>query len=295
LINWLNYHHLFYFRTIANEGGIAKAALKLRLGQPTLSTQLKQFEESLGKKLFERKNRRLVLTEHGKIALEYANEVFKLGDEMIEAIQDRLISNRTHVQIGALDSVPKQLIMNLTLHSYKAGNCAVSILEGKGDELFRELFSHRLDMILSNYPPPITDQQGVSARSIAKLDVIVCGAPHFKHLKKGFPQSISGKPFILPTLHSKLRHDLDHYFKMNQIQPDVVAETQDTGLQKLLGAAGVGLIPIAEFDAEELVREKKLVNLGRLKNVTEEIWLISASRKIENPIVSKLMKTIQLG
>jgi LysR family transcriptional regulator, transcriptional activator of nhaA len=294
LNGWLNYHHLYYFRTIANEGGIAKAALKLRLGQPTLSTQLKQFEESLGKKLFDRKNRRLVLTEHGRIALEYANEVFKLGDEMVEAIQDRLISNRTHVQIGALDSVPKQLIMNLTLQAYKAGNCAVSILEGKGDELFRELYSHRLDMILSNYPPPVSDQLGVSAKSIAKLDVIVCGAPQFKNLKKGFPQSISGNPFILPTLHSKLRHDLDHFFKINGIQADVVAETQDTGLQKLLGAAGVGLIPIAEMDAEELLREKKLVNLGKLKGVTEEIWLISAARKIENPIAAKIMNSAHL-
>ncbi|MBL7715580.1 MAG: LysR family transcriptional regulator [Bdellovibrionales bacterium] len=293
MTHWLNYHHLYYFRTIATEGGIANASKKLRLGQPTLSTQLKQLEESLGQKLFERKNRRLVLTEAGRVALNYSNEIFKMGNEMVEAIHDRLSKNRIHVQIGALDSIPKAIIQNLVLAAYQTGVCSVSILEGKGDELLRELNAHRLDLLLTNFPAPVTEEKGIVSRRIASLDVIVCGSKDSKNLKANFPQSLDGQSFILPTAHSKLRHDMDHFFKINGISPDIVAETQDTAVQKLLGTAGVGLIPIAEAAARELIEEKKLVSLGTLSNISEEVWLVAATRKIENPIASKLMKSYE--
>lgn len=295
-MQWLNYHHLYYFWTIANEGTIAKAADKLRLGQPTLSTQLKQLEESLGRPLFERRNRKLILTESGQIALDYANEIFRLGSEMVEVIKDKMpTSSKVHVQIGALDSVPKQLTLRLTQAAYEIGPCMVSILEGKGDELLRELTSHRLDILLSNYPPSLVASGGeagkVHTRSIAKVPIVICGASKFKSLVKKFPQSLAGQPFVLPTFHSKLRHDLDHYFRLKQIAIQPVAETQDTSLQRLLGQSGAGLIPIAEPAAEDLLQDKSLIKLGRLEGVSEEFWLISASRKIENPIAARLMRT----
>lgn len=294
-MQWLNYHHLYYFRSIANEGSIAKAAKKLSLGQPALSTQLKRLEDSLGVALFERKNRSLVLTEAGRVALEYANEIFRIGDEMVEALQDRLVSQqRVHVQIGALDSVPKHIISSLVESAYRTANCMVSILEGKGDELFRELMAYRIDLVLSNYPPPLGEESGIYARSIAKLPVLVCGASKFASLKKDFPKSLAGKPFVLPTRHSKLRHDLEHFFKVNEISVDSVGETQDTSVQQLLAIAGVGLAPLVEPVARGLIAEKKLINLGQLKSVHEDIWLVSATRRIENPVAAKLMKAFEL-
>ncbi len=140
-MQWLNYHHLYYFRVIANEGGIAKAAEKLRLGQPTLSLQLKQLEEMVGKPLFERRNRKMILTEAGRSALDYANEIFRLGDEMLEVLKDRTINNQTHLQIGALDSVPKSVTLALVREAYKTGPCTVSILEGKAMSFFAS-FTH---------------------------------------------------------------------------------------------------------------------------------------------------------
>jgi LysR family transcriptional activator of nhaA len=298
-MQWLNYHHLYYFWMIANEGGIAKASEKLLLGQPTLSTQLKQLEEALGRPLFERKNRKLYLTESGQIALDYANEIFKLGAEMVEVLQDRMPAQaKTHIQIGALDSVPKHLTLRLTQAAYETGPCLVSILEGKGDELLRELIAHRIDILLSNYPPSLGMGSGeevkVHARSIAKVPIVICGAPRFKSLARKFPQSLSGQPFVLPTYHSKLRHDLDHFFRVQQIQISPVAETQDTSLQKLLGTSGVGLIPIAEPAAEDLIRDKSLIRIGRLEGVFEEFWLMSASRKNENPIAARMMRSFQI-
>lgn len=293
---WLNYHHLYYFWVISTEGSIARASTKLRLGQPTLSTQLKLLEDSLGQTLFERRNRRLILTEAGKVAFQYASEIFRMGSEMVEALHDRAPrGEKTHLQIGALDSVSKHITLRLTEAAYATGPCTVSILEGKGDELLRELRAHRLDVLLSNFPPGLDESGNLTVRSIGRIPISVYGAPKFRPLIKRFPESLAGQNFVLPTYHSKLRHDLDHYFRTARIPIVRIAETQDSSLQKLLGASGVGLIPIAESSAAELVRDKSLIRLGRLENVSEDFWLITSARKVENPIAAALAKTFRLS
>lgn len=290
-MQWLNYHHLYYFRSIASEGSIARAAEKLGLGQPTLSAQLKQLEDRVGRPLFDRRHRRLILTEAGKAALNYANEIFRLGEEMLEVLQDRTPEDQPHLQIGALDSVPKSVLLSLVMEAYKIAPCTISILEGKGDELFRELRAHRLDLIVSNYPAQALEEAQMYSRSVAKLPVGVYGAKKFRALKKNFPESLRGKPFVLPTLHSKLRHDVNHYFKIHEIAVLPVAETQDTSFQRLLAEHGVGLAPLSEVRG---VQEPHLVRLGRLQDVVEEIWLISAQRKLENPLAARLMAQIKI-
>ncbi len=287
---WLNYHHLYYFKVISAEGSIAKAAEKLRLGQPTLSAQLKQFEASLGVQLFERQHKKLTLNETGKIVRDYANEIFRMGSEMVEVVHDKLPARRVHVQIGALDSVPKHLTLAISKAALSLGNCVVSILEGKADELLRELTSHKIDLIVSNFVPTLVESSGLYSRSIVKSPVLICGAPQFQALKKGFPKSLNQAPFIMPTSHSKLRHDLEHYFKLSGIHIDVVAETQDTAIQKLMGVEGLGLVPMTPTAVQDYIKRKDLYELGRLPGVSEELFLISASRKIANPISSALMK-----
>jgi LysR family transcriptional activator of nhaA len=291
---WINYHHLNYFRVIATEGSIARAAEKLRLGQPTLSAQLKQFEDTIGVQLFEREHKKLKLTDAGRVALEYANEIFKMGGEMLEVLHDRLVPLRTHVQIGALDSISKRLVTHLVKEALKIGRCNVSILEGKGDELLRELALHKIDLILSNYIPSAHETEKIYSKSVAKMPVIIYGGNKFKSLKNNFPDSLNNVPFIMPTKHSKLRHDLEHYFRKANVVVDVVAETQDVSVQKLLGVDEVGLVPLAEFAAEELIKEKDLFEIGRIPGVFEELYLLSASRKIENPVSGQLMKGFKL-
>lgn len=294
MTKWLNYHHLYYFRTIAHEGGIAKAAAKLRLGQPTLSTQLRQLEGALGHLLFERRQRSLVLTEAGRVALEYADSIFRSGDELIQVLEDRSLTGRTNITLGALDSVPKRLLLKLIEEAVKGGDCTVTLLEGRGDELLREMLAHHIDLVVSNYPSVTSEQGRVFSRSIAKASVGVFGAPQYAHIKKGFPKSLEGQPFILPTTHSKLRHDLEHYFSLQKLRVVPVAETQDTSVQKLLGIEGHGLIPLPEFTARDLVKDKKLVKLGTLREVQEEFWLVSAARKIQNPVAARIMKSFHL-
>lgn len=291
---WLNYHHLFYFRSIATEGGIAKAAKKLRLGQPTLSTQLKQFEDQLGHALFERRKKRLYLTEAGKIALDYANEIFRLGDEMQDALGDRKRVDRIEIQLGSLDSVPKLLTMSLIEQAQKVHNCVASVIEGRGDYLLRELLGHRLDLLISNYAPPVGEGQGLSARLIGRYPVYICGAKPFLKLSKNYPQSLNGQAFIMPTSHSRLRGEVDQYLRSRHIQVDVIAEVQDSSLQKLMGVSGAGLIPITEQGARELIQSKELFVIGALEHIVEEIWLIAGDRRIQNPLAAHLMKNFKI-
>lgn len=292
-MRWLNYHHLLYFRTIAMEGGISKAAKKLRLGQPTLSTQLRQFEEVLGKPLFERRHRSLVLTEAGRVALDYANEIFGLGDELMQVLTEERFRDRIHLTIGVLDSVPKVCVAALAREALRWSGCELSLLEGKGDELFRDMFAHHVDLVLTNHTPSYGGPERAYAKPIARFPVSVFGAPSFAPLAKGFPASLEGQPFILPTFHSKLRHDLDHTFKALGLSVSSVVETQDTSVQKILAIDGAGLVAIPDFAGMELVKERKLVRVGPLSGVNEEIWLVAAARRIENPLASSLMKSFR--
>ena len=287
---WINHHHLYYFKTIAEEGSVSKAAGKLLLGQPALSTQLKQFEEVLGMKLFERHHKRLVLSEEGKIALEYARSIFKMGNEMVEVLKDQFHPSRINVQIGALDSIAKLVILNLAKAAYKIGPCHISLREGNTEELVRELIEHRIDLFVTDFIPTGKETRTLYHRSIGKRPTSIFGAPSFKYLKKTFPASISGKQFILPTFGSRLRHDVEHWLNRNRVTADIIAETQDVTLRNLMAIEGLGLIPSAPFSVERHVRGGTLIEIGSLPGVSEELYLISAQRKIANPVSFRLMK-----
>lgn len=291
---WLNYQHLRYFQVVAQEGSIAKAAEKLNLGQSAISIQLRQLEDQLQHVLFQRRNRRLFLTQAGQVALEYANQIFSLGDELTEVLQEGAFVRRVHLEIGVLDSVPKAVIQRLTDTAREWGPCTITVFEGTGDYLFRELLAHRIDLVVSDYQPDIGDLRRFVIRSLGRQPVSVFGTRRFRELVEDFPQSLQGEPFLLPTLHSKRRHDLDHFFRSNKLTVDVVMETQDTSVQKLMGLRGDGLFALPDFAGNPMVKEKKLIRLGTLDGVHEELFLVSSPRTIANPVADHLMEKAQL-
>jgi LysR family transcriptional activator of nhaA len=286
---WINYHHLFYFKSIAEEGSVSRAAEKLRLGQPTLSAQLKQFEDTLGVQLFERQHKRLILTEQGKIALDYAKGIFRMGSEMYEVLHDRLKPLKPSIHIGALDDVPKQVVEQVVKHAFRISPCQVTLSEGKPNELLRELVSHRMDIVVSNFVPNGTDAKGIYPKLISRNNVSFYGANKYRALKKGFPQSISGQPMIFPTYDSRMRQDLDHWAKLNKIELNIIVESQDIAIKKLLASSEVGLIPVASHAVTGQLRRGELHEIGVLQGVSEELFLLTAQRKIENPIAAKII------
>ena len=194
-----------------------------------------------------------------------------------------------------LESLPKRLIYQLVSFARQSRNCSTTVLAGDGDYLLRELSANRIDVCLTNYPPAVNMTELYNAKLLASVPISIFGTRKFRNLKASFPQSLNSQPFILPTLHSKLRHDLGHYFRANGITVDVIVETQDTSVQKLLGTEGMGLAPLPEFAGKELVDEKKLINIGTLPQVKEDFWLISSIRKIPNPLAIDLMENFSLS
>jgi LysR family transcriptional activator of nhaA len=288
---WINYHHLFYFKIIAEEGSVSKAAEKLFIGQPTLSAQLKQFEDTIGVQLFERQHKKLILTEHGMIALDYAKNIFKMGSEMYEVLHDRIRPAKPSLHIGSLDSVPKQIILQLVQAALTISPCQVTISEGDADHLLRELTAHRMDIFITNFLPTGTDAKGLFPKPLTKKNVAFYADPKFKNLKKNFPQSISGQPLILPTYDSKLRYDIDHWAKVHNIELNIIAESQDISMKKLMAINGLGIIPTATHTVSRQMSSGELIEIGQLQGVHEELFLVTVQRKITNPIAAELVSS----
>ncbi|MDH4468094.1 MAG: LysR family transcriptional regulator [Bacteriovoracaceae bacterium] len=291
---WINYHHLFYFKTIAEEGSVSKAAEKLRLGQPTLSSQLSQFEDNLGVLLFDRVHKKLVLTEQGKVAFDYAKVIFRMGSEMYEVIHDRLKPLKPTLHIGALDSIPKQLVLEMVKFAIKISPCQITLSEGRLDELTRELVAHRMDIIITNFLGTGLDARGLNSKSISKKNIAFYASPKFKSLRADFPKSISGQPMIFPTYDSRLRQDLEHWAKLQKIELNVIIESQDVSVKKLMAVNKMGLIAAAPHTVTNQVLRGELLEIGKLQGVHEELFLVAANRKIVNQIAAKLMSNFSI-
>lgn len=290
---WVNYHHLYCFYVIASEGGISKASKILSIGSSALSIQMKQLEQNLEIELFERSHRKLSLNENGRLIFSYAKEIFRLGNEMIEVVRDKPAPGRVHLQVGALDTIPKHLTLQLVKATMKMGKCSISIFEGRSTELLVQLREHKIDLVITNMIPTAATESYFHRR-IAKLPLWVVGDRSFLKLKKNFPFSLRGQPFVLPTIDSSVRQEIDSFFKHHQIAPDVIVEAQDVMVQKLIALEGIGMTVVPEFAISEFLKNKRLFLLGRIKDGFEDLFLISASRRIENPFASKLMKEFKI-
>ena len=286
--SWLNYHHLFYFKTIVEEGSVSKAAAKLRLGQPTLSAQLKQLENHLEITLFHREHKKLILSEQGKIAYEYSKNIFEMGSEMREVLHDRIKPHKPHLHLAAIDSVPKEITLSLVERIQKSSPSQITISEGRLQELLRELSAHRIDLVISNYLPTGSDIKGFYPTKISTQKVCAYGSTKFQKLKTGFPESITDHPVIMPSYDSKLRGDITHWAQSLGIHLNICIESQDIAIKKLMATKDMGIIFATEISVKEELDRKSLFKIGSLKNVSEDIYLISAHRKIENPIAAKV-------
>lgn len=292
---WVNFHHLRYFMTIAQTGTVAKAAQSLRLGQSTLSTQLAQFEDQLGLKLFERRQKRLHLTEMGRIALRYAEEIFKLGGEMIDALHDRRHTHRLSVQVGMMEAVPLPLAMRLIEAARSFQECTISIVHGHALELVRALKAHELDIALLSHQPPAAESLGLKSRLVGSAPVAVYAAARFASLAAGFPGSLDRQPWLWPGIESRLRAELEQYCKRQNLEIDVVVETPDLACKASLAAAGVGILAAGEWAEGELLDRYGLAKLGRFGEMRDELWLLTGDRRLDNPLAAQLQRSFRLN
>jgi LysR family transcriptional activator of nhaA len=288
--NWLNYHHLIYFKTIAQEGSISNASKILKVGQPALSSQLKNFEEYLGIKLFDRVNNRLQLTEAGKLTLEFANKIDDLGQELLATLKNKKLQSSFHLTVGALDSIPKHLILDVISIAKKKYNCHFTIIEGDINSLMNELESHNLDLIISDHTITSNSESRVYCQKFLSQKIVAYSNESFINLKDNFPQSLNDQPVILPTDHSQLRFQIDQFALKNDLDYEVVAQTQDTAVKKLMAIRGDGIVFLSEIAALEFVKNNQLFEIGNLENVEIDFYLISSERVIKNSALKVIIE-----
>ena len=284
-MDWLNYHHLKYFWTIAREGSIKRACEVLNLSQPALSAQLRSLEDSLGEKLFSRVGRSLILTEMGKVVFRYAEEIFNLGQELTNTVKGRGTSRQIRLVVGIAEVVPKVVVYKLLQAAYK-GSKDLQLLcwEGRFDRLLSELALHSLDIIVTDSPlPPNVSVQGYT-HLLGESGVSLFGKEKLlKPYRRGFPQSLNEAPFLLPTKNSVLRRLMDDWFRRNSVHPHIIGEFEDGATMKAFGQAGEGLFPGSTIVAPEIAKQYEVKKLKDLEGLQERFYGITVERRMIHP------------
>src|SRR6202011_6415595 len=209
--NALNYHHLLYFWAVAKEGSLRLASERLHVSQPSISTQLKQFEEFFVAPLFTRASRRLALTATGQTVLEYADEIFSLGQELLTAVHQEPGERALRLNVGVADALPKIIVRQHLSPIFDLGR-AVRVIcrEGSLEELITQLAGHKLDVVLADEPSTSALRVRTFNQRVSTSDIVICAAPPLaKRLSKDFPRSLDGAPAILPVVEMSLRRELE--------------------------------------------------------------------------------------
>lgn len=286
-MEWINYHHLLYFWTVAKEGSIARACEKLRLAQPTISGQLRQLEEALGEKLFTKSGRGLAITEVGQVVYQYADEIFNLGRELQDVLKGRPSGRPLRLSVGISDTLPKWIAYRV-LQPALAMETPVQLLcdEDAPERLLTELAEHRLDVVLSDAPMASPARVKTFSHMLGSCGVTLFAAqPLVARYRRRFPAGLDGAPFLLPVEGSGLRRSLERWMDAEGIRPNRVGEFKDSALMKTFGQAGAGIFA-APGAIEDEVREHYQVGVvGRLETVTQSFYAISAERKLKHPAV----------
>ncbi len=293
-MNWLNYHHLLYFKVIAETGSLSKASEVLRVGQSSLSMQLKQLEERLERPLFERKQKRLVLTEAGQIALKYAQDIFSMGSEMLNTLSDGKEKNVTSVQIGIEEGVPHYAATNLLSHALDIKGAAPTVTHNNTQTLIEDLLEHRLDLVLMmEQPSPHSKKEILLQKRVAHSPLFVVGHKKYLPLKKDFPSSLENVPCLVFSPLSRPRHEIERFYHENKISMNIVLETDENILLKNLAIEGKGITFLTQGSSEYWVKQKDLHIIGQLP-IHLELWMVALKRKMMNPIAQELMNEFSL-
>ena len=287
MMDWLNYHHLYYFWLVAREGSIARAAERMRLTHPTVSKQLSQLESFFKGKLFDRVGRNLVLTELGHTVFQYADEIFLVGRELQEVVHRRSGGRPLLLRVGLVEVLPKLVAHRLLKPAFRLQEPVhVICREGHYEDLLAELAVHRLDVVLSDAPVESAVNIRAFSHFLGDCGVSVFGTARLvAKYRRRFPGSLDGAPFLVPTEKTAARRNLDQWFSAEKIQPRIVGEFEDTALLKVFGQDGVGLFPAPTVIEREVCRQYKVRVVGRIEAVRERYYAISVERRLKHPAV----------
>lgn len=287
----LNYHHLRYFWAIAHERNLTRAAQRLHVSQSALSIQLRQLEERLGQKLFERSGRRLVLTEAGRIALDYADTIFRAGDELVGLLQGRGAAGRQPLRIGAVATLSRNFQFALLRPLIDRPDIELVLHSGSLRDLLAQLDAHTLDLVLANVDVPRDAGRHWHSHLIAQQPVSLVGKPQASRRRFRFPDDLHDAPVVLPGSASSLRASFDLVMDEAGIRPKIVAEVDDMAMLRLIARESDALTLLPPVVVHDELRARLLVERCRIPQITESFFAISPSRRYPNPLVRELLAT----
>lgn len=287
----LNYQHLLYFWAVVRSGSVARASEELALSAPTISAQLRTLEARLGEKLLAKSGRTLVPTEAGRLVYSYAEQIFALGRELLEALEHRPSARPLHLVVGIDDVVPKEIAYRI-LRPALAMQRAVRLLcrEGTLERLTADLAVHDVDVVLSD--APVTPSLNVRAysHSLGTTEVPwMATATLAKTLRRGFPRSLDGVPVLLPTDDTAIRRALDQWLDRHDLHPVMIGEFEDYAMLREFARAGHGFAPVPAILEDEFRREHGFARVGLADGVRAEFYAISVERRIKNPAVAEMI------
>jgi LysR family transcriptional activator of nhaA len=286
-MKWLNYNHLYYFWIVAREGAIARAAEELMVSQPTISIQIKELETAVGQRLFDRVGRGLQLTDAGRIAFNYANEIFSLGQEMTNAHEHQPAGRPLKLSVGILDVIPKVVVRRLLDPALRLPQpLRLVCREDKADRLLADLAARRTDVVLSDAPIGTAVQVEGFNHLLGESGVSFFASKDLAaRLKRGFPKSLNGEPVLLPTDHTQVRRSLSQWFDSKRIHPVVAGEFDDSALMFWVGQSGTGVFPAPSIMEATIQRDFGVKLVGRAPDVRERFYAISMEAKLKHPAV----------
>jgi len=291
-MDWLNYQHLHYFWSVARSRSLVAASKDLRLAPSTVSAQIKSLEEMLGTPLFDRVGRRLVLTEAGRTTFEYADDIFGLGRELVQTVRAEPGGRRRAFRVGIANVVPK-LVTRKILQPALEASTAVRLVcrEDKLERLLVELGLHHLDVVLSDAPRPPKLSAVAYNHLLGQCGVLLFGSVELaRRYKRGFPASLDGAPFLLPTDETALRRSLQQWMDRHGVRPEVVGEFDDSALMKSFGLDAVGVFAAPAVIEHELTRDGLVRTIGPLEGVHETFYAISEERRVRHPAVAAIVE-----
>ena len=289
-----NYRHLYYFWVVAKEGGMSRAAARLDMAVQTVSAQVRSLEQSLGHALFKPAGRGIALTAAGVAAMAHAEQIFQLGEQLPAAVREAATGQGLRLAVGISDGLPKLVVRHLLQPAL--GDSGVRLLchEDEFDRLLGDLALHRLDVVLSDRAAPPNPNLRLYSHPLGEAPLAwFAPVAMAKRSKAPFPASLADMPLLLPTGHSAVRLRLDQWFERLGLRPQVAGEFEDSALLAAFGRSGMGAFPASRWSREELLKDSGLRLLGDSPDLLEHFFLISAERRIQHPLVQRLLPAAQ--
>lgn len=288
---FLNYHHLRYFRAIAHEGNLTKAAQRLNLSQSALSVQLRSLEDSLGQPLFERRGKSLVINESGRIALKYAEAIFSSGEEMMEVLRSGHHGPQQVLRVGSVATLSRNFQLGLLRPLLGRNDVELILRSGNLRDLLTQLRVHTLDVVLSNLPVKRDAETPWHSHLLDEQPVSLVGTPTRNASRFSFPRDLKNTPLVLPSLDSSIRSAFDLLLEQNNIRPIIAAEVDDMAMLRLLAREGIGLALVPPVVVAGELQSKTLVERCRVPQIKESFYAITPSRRFPNPLLAEVLRS----